>query len=491
MFNFKKNLNNQQDLVVIGGGTSGVMCALGAIKYGLKVTLVCSKADFAQSSLLAEVLPSKTFSHIAQTVHTIKNAKHFGLDPHLGTINIAKINNYISSVLRDLQQENDFDIFEKLGGNLIIGLARFINNKTITVGNIRINSKYFVIAAGTRDAPSNILDIQDTTVLRYREIFNKPNIAKKTIILGSRPESLEMAQALTRFGSQVTLICSKAKLLPIEDPELVKKLKTNLEQEGIIFYLSTKVLQFYRQNQRKLLVCQDRCGDKFAVEGEEIIDMRDPCPNIEELSLPNIDLQYSNEGILVNNRMQTTEKNIFAIGSVAKTPFKSVHLVEQEVNVVLSNIIFKIARSINYNLIPRALFTDPQLAAVGLHSGLQGKNNNIKCLRFDFNKIDAALYQRLNYGEIKLICNRDKLLSATILGPFAADIIREYSIAMQLGIGVSDIANSVQVYPTLSCINKRVANKIFNKTVLLSTTNLNFERAIYKMQQLVRVLSFS
>lgn len=488
---FKKNINTQQDLVVIGGGTSGVMCALGAIKYGLKVTLICSKADFAQSSLLAEVLPSKTFSHVAQIVNTIKQARHFGLDPHLGTVNISKINNYICNILRELQQENDFDIFEKLGGNLIIGLARFINNKTIIVGNIRINSKYFVIATGTRDAASNILDIQETTVLRYREIFNKANIAKNTIILGSRAESLEMAQALTRFGSQVTLICSKSKLLPLEDPELVKKLRNSLEQEGIIFYLSTKVLQFYRQNQRKLLVCQDQYGDKFAIEGEEIIDMRDPCPNIEELSLQNIDLQYSDEGILVNHRMQTTEKNIFAIGSVAKTPFKSVHLVEQEVNVILSNIIFKVARSINYNLIPRALFTDPQLAAVGLYTDSNVNNNNIKSLRFDFNKIDAALYQRLNYGEIKLICNGDKLLSATILGPFAADIIREYSIAMQLGIGVSDIANTMHVYPTLSCINKRVAHKIFDKTLLPSNATLTFERAIYKMQQLVRGLSFS
>lgn len=487
----KKNIANKQDLVIIGGGTSGLMCALGAVKYGLKVTLVCEQAQWAQSSLLAEIIPSKSFSYIAQVVNSIKQAKNFGLEPHLAPINISKVNNYIYSIVRELQQENDFDTFEKLGGNLLVGVAKFINNKSILVGNIEITSKYFVIATGTRNAVSNILAFEQAGALRYRDIFHKNSIAKSTLILGSRAESLEMAQALARFGSQVTLICAKPKLLPSEDQELVRKLQNILEQEGITFYLSTKVLQFYWQNQRKLLVCQDHCGDKFVVDGEEIIDMRDPEPNLEDLSLQNTNIQYSSEGILVNDRLQTADQNIFAIGSVVKTPFKSVHLVEQQINIVLSNIIFKVARKINYKLIPRAMFTDPQLAAVGVVSGvIKNNNKKIKNLSFDFNNIDAAIYQRLKQGEVKLTCQADRILGATILGPLAADIIAEYSFAMQVGAGVSDIANSIYVYPTLSQINKRVAHKIFNKNTP-STATVAFEKAMHKMQQMVEVLSFS
>jgi pyruvate/2-oxoglutarate dehydrogenase complex dihydrolipoamide dehydrogenase (E3) component len=487
-----KNIPNEQDVVVVGGGTSGVMCALGAIRYGLKVTLICNKSDFSQSSLLAEFIPSKAFAYSAALANKIKQAKHFGLDSSLAPVNLSRVNGYVQRIVQELQQENDLETFEKLGGSLLIGTARFVNNHTILVGNIQVFSKYFVIATGTREAASNIIDFEQAEPIKYRQIFYKSNLAKKTIIIGGRAESLEMAQALARFGSKVTLISSKSKILPLEDQELVKKLQNTLEQEGVTFYLTTNVLQFYLQNQRKLLVCQDSCGDKFAVDAEEIIDMRDPQPNVEDLTLQNTSIQYCSEGILVNSRLQTSEKNIFAIGSVAKSSFKSVHLTEHQINVILSNIVFKVPRKINYKLIPRVLFTCPQLATIGITQIQQSDQKQIKVLQFDFNKVDAAILQRHSSGEVKLICQRDKLLGASVLGPIATELIAEYSFAMQVGAGVSDIANSIHAYPTLSQINKRVAHKIFNKNnLLISTTTVAIEKAMHKMHQMVSMLSFA
>ena len=489
-----KNGLNQQDLVVIGGGTSGVMCALGAVQYGLKVTLICNNTDLLKSSsLLTEFIPSRAFIYASTLVDKIKQAKYFGLEATLAPVNITKVNNYVQRIVQTFNQENDLEMFEKLGGSILIGTAKFINNQTVLVGNIQVSSKYFVIATGTREPISNIVDFEASGSLSYSQIFYKNSLAKKTIILGSSSESLEMAQALTKFGSAVTLVCCKQKFLPLEDQELVTKLQGILEKEEITFYLATKVLQFYWQNKRKLLICQDNRGDKFALDADEIIDMRDPQPNVVALGLQSIDIPYDHEGILVNNRLQTSEKNIFAIGSVVKAPFKSIHLIEHQVNLVLSNIIFKIPRTINYKIIPRVLFTSPQLATVGvtqLSKFSNSSNNQIKVLQFDFKDLDAAVYQQKGCGEVKLICKGDKLLGASILGPMATELITEYSFLMQVGAGVSELANSICAYPTLSQINKRAAHKIFNKNKLSKTT-VAIEKAMHKMHQMAAMLSFA
>ena len=216
--------------------------------------------------------------------------------------------------------------------------------------------------------------------------------------------------------------------------------------------------------------------------------MQNNQPNIEELALPNAHVQHVQDGILVNSKLQTTQKNIFALGSVVKTPFKSVHLTEYQTNVILSNIAFKIPRNINYKLVPRILFTCPQLATVGTTQTHKLTDIPIDVLQFDFKNIDAAIYKQETTGTVKLICHGDKLLGASILGPMAAELITEYSFAIQVGAGVSEIANSIHAYPTLSQINKRVSHKIFNKHK--TQTTVTMEKAMHKMHQVFAKLSF-
>ena len=202
---------------------------------------------------------------------------------------MKKIRSYINNITQDLHHENDIDTFEKLGGHLIIGNPMFIDPYTIIVGNKKLISKYFIIATGIREATNNILNLQRSDFITYKQIFypNTNIILRKIIILGGRIETLEIAQSLARLGSKVVIIFNQNNLLPLEDPELVKKLKTILEQEGITFCFSIKILEFYRQHQRKLLRCQDLNGNLFAIDGDEIIDMQTTAPNVEGLGLTN------------------------------------------------------------------------------------------------------------------------------------------------------------------------------------------------------------
>ena len=291
---------NKQDVVIIGSGTSGIMCALGALHAKLKVTLICNDTNFLSSSLLSEIIPSKAFTYCANIAHQIKTAKIFGLDAQLGSVSLNKVNRYIKSIVTELQPDNDLDLFEKLGGSLLVGNAKFLNSQTVLVNNIKITSKYFIIATGTRTTTGNILDLTKKDFLTYKQLFKLAAVPKKTTILGKSPASLEIAQALSRFGSKVTVLFPNKNILPTEDLSFTKKLISYLEQEDISFYFSTKVLQFCWQNKRKLLICQDKNGDKFAVDSDEIIDIQNYQPNVEQLALPNANVQYTFSGILVN-----------------------------------------------------------------------------------------------------------------------------------------------------------------------------------------------
>lgn len=475
-----------QDLIIIGGGTSGLMCALGALYHGCKVTLISNNSE-CLSSLSAEIIPTRSFSHCSNLVHSIKQANEFGINVKLGAINLNQIRNYINNVTQELHHEHDINTFEKLGGNLIIGNSRFIDPYTIMVGNKTLTSKYFIIATGVRELTNNILNLQASDVITYKQIFsiNTKIKLQKIIILGGRAETLEIAQSFARLGSKVIVVFGKKSLFPLDDQELVKKLISILNKEGVKFYFSTKILEFYKQNRRKLLVCQDFRGNQFVIDADEIIDIQSATPNVEELELTNANVKYSKEGILINHKLQTTQKNIFSLGSVIKNTFTSVHAMEHQANIILSNIIFKVPRKINYNIIPRVIYTYPQLVSVGLTKILpstSNKYNNLEILKFDFKEIDAAIYQKNYYGEIRLMCNNNKLLGVSILGPLAAEIIGEFNLILQLGADVSEIAKNIHCYPSISQINKRVAHKIFDKkNIVAKTTTL--EKALIEIKK--------
>jgi pyruvate/2-oxoglutarate dehydrogenase complex dihydrolipoamide dehydrogenase (E3) component len=477
----KLNIKNKQDVVVIGGGTSGLMFALGAIQCGLKVTLVCKKNNFISSSLFSKEIPSKAFCYAAKLSHSIRQAKHFGLDAHLGPINLSKINNYIQNVITDLQQDKDLELFESLGGSIVIGEAKFINHNTIAVNNLQIHSNYFVIAAGTRSVTPNIANFDQSGFLNYAQLFHQEILPKRIIILGGRQESLEIAQSLARFGSKINMIFEEKRFLPQEDQELMNKLIAILEKENINCYFNTKMLQFYWQNKRKLIICQDHVGDQFVIDGDEILNLQTEQPNVESLNLNDANVKHTKEGILVNKKLQTSQRNIFAIGSIAKTPFKSIHLSEYQTNIILSNIAFNLPKNINYKLSPRILYTDPQLASVGIVTDKQNSQET-KTLTFNFKNIDSAIYQKQTAGEIKVSCLHNKLLGASILGPIASEIINEYSFAIQAGVDLIEIANSIHPYHSLNQINKRVANKIFYQEK--STSAINLEKVLHKFHQM-------
>jgi pyruvate/2-oxoglutarate dehydrogenase complex dihydrolipoamide dehydrogenase (E3) component len=458
----------RQDLVVIGGGTSGFIVATGALRSGLKVTLIEKKAYLGGLALHFGCVPSKTLLHVAQVAHTIRNAGQYGLVTGFSPIDLSKVNRHIGSVIDGLEKQDDQEtqnIFDQLGGKLLFGQPRFIDPHTIQIEDTKIRAKTFVIATGSAPMFPTIKGLDHVGYITSDIVFSQRKLPQKLIILGGNSAAIEFAQAFARMGTKVTVIVEGDSILAQEDPELVNHLKDYLVHEGVDFYLSTKVEAAYLQRQKKYLECAHDSGDKFDLFADEILVCMGRKPRVEGLGLDNARVSYDCNGIIVNKKLQTSHKHIYALGDVIRSPYKLSHAAEYQANIVLSNAVFGYSAKVKYQGFPYVVFTNPEYAHVGL-SEQQAKElgcKKIEVSRFAFKDLDSAVIQNLQKGLIKVISHKGKIIGATILGPQASNLIAEWGLAINLGAKVADVAATIHAYPTLAQISRRVANKYVTK----------------------------
>lgn len=475
----------RQDLVVIGGGTSGYIVATGALRFGLKVILIEKSTFLGGSALHHGCIPSKTMLHVANTANLVQNAKIYGLDSYLLPPDIAKINTHISGVVAGLEKQEDHEaqyIFNQLGGEIIFGAAKFIDAHRVQVGSRIIKAKKFVLATGSSPILPAIRGLDQIGYLTNDLIFKLQHIPEKLVILGGKPSAIEFAQAFARLGSKVAIIARGDSILPQEDPELVNKLKDLLIQEGIEFYLNTTVIQAYMQRSKKVLECVHDSGESFAISGDEVLVAVGRSPNVSGLGLENAGVAYAPDGIVVDKKLRTSIKHICAVGDVIRSQYKFTHAAEYQANIVLSNIVFRYPAKVKYFGFPYAIFTSPEYAHVGLHE-IQAKKqglHNIEVTRFEFKDLDSAAIQNTRTGMIKVVTRRGKIIGATILGPQASNLIAEWGLAINMGARIGDVAATIHAYPTLAQISRRVANKQTAKG-MFSVYNRRWVMCLQKM----------
>lgn len=469
----------KQDLVVIGGGTSGYMVAAGALRFGLKVILIEKNSRLGGSALHFGCVPSKALLHVAQIAHNIQHAQQFGLEGDLLSPDLNKINTYISDVVSKLQQQESQEaqyMFRQLNGQILYGNVKFIDQHTVQINDQIITAKKFVIATGSSTMKPEIRGLNDIGYITNETVFTQQQIPKKLIIIGDKPSAIEFAQAFARLGSKVVIVAEGDSILPKEDAELVNQLKEHLIREGIEFYLNTRVMHAFQHKQNKVLDCLHDSGEKFAISGAEILVAMGNRPNIAGLGLENAGVAFGYGGIVVNNKLRTSRRNIYALGDVTRGQYKLTHAAEYQANIVLSNLVFRYPARVKLAGCPYVIFTSPEFAHVGINEQ-QAKDQKMKHLcvtRFDFKDLDSAIIQNAHVGMIKVVTSRGKIIGVTILGPQASNLIAEWGLAINVGANMRQIATTLHAYPTLAQINKRVANKqiarslfsVFNRRVV-------------------------
>ncbi len=445
------------DLIVIGGGAGGLVAASVAGQLGLKVTLIEKTDRLGGDCLHHGCVPSKALLHVARVAHTLRRADRAGLTAVEPEVSLAKVNACVRSAMETIQEHDDPDRFRNYGCEVIFGAARFLDPHTVEVEGRRLSGRRFVIATGSGPVVPPIPGLAEAGHVTHREIFSLPELPPRLLVLGGGPVGVEMGQAFARLGSRVTLLQRNRHLLPREDPELSEALRVCLEAEGLEVHTGVDVERVGRDGAGITV----EAADGRYWEGDQLLVATGRRPQVEGLDLDAAGVEHGPRGIVVDRRQRTSRKHIYACGDVCG-PHAFTHMAEYQAGIVIANALFRIPRRADYRIVPRVIYTDPELASVGMSEAeARERHGDVRILRFPFAQVDRSIVEGETAGQIKLVVRRGRLLGAALLGAQAGELLHELVLAMRVGARIGDIAAAIHAYPTRSQIHRRAANTAY------------------------------
>ena len=450
-------MKKKQDLVVIGGGPGGLVVASVAAQVGLRVTLIEKSEQLGGDCLHSGCVPSKTLIHMARTAHVARRGAATGLLSVMPDIDYNKVIDRVEQVVDRIQQHDDPERFRGYGCEVRFGAARFISPHEVTVGEEIISGRRFVIATGSMPAIPPIPLLEQTGFETNETIFKRRSLPEHLAVIGGGPVGVELAQAFSRFGSQVTIIEAADRLLIHEDEQTSLLLQEALEEEGIHIITAAQVAGVRRAGDAR----QIALTDGRTVECERILVATGRRPVVHGLGLEEAGVEFDRQGIAVDRRLRTSQKHIYAVGDVCG-PYPFTHMAEYQAGIALANIVFRTPKKTDYRVVPRVVYTDPEVASVGLTEA-EAKKKGIKyhTAEFEMAGIDRAITDGHEQGRARLLISKGRIAGASLVGAHAGELIHELALAMQVNVKVKDIAAMVHAYPTYAQIHRRTINKSY------------------------------
>ena len=449
------------DIVVIGGGAAGLTVATGSVKFGLRVALV-EKEKLGGDCLYYGCVPSKTLIHSAKVASLIKRSKEYGLNETELSFDFERVINHVWNTINIIGEHDDPERFRKMGVDVVFGDPSFTSPEEIEVNGRRIKSKKFVIATGSRSFTPPIDGLKEAGFISHVEVFHLKKLPQSLIVIGAGPIGMEMSQAFARFGSDVTVIEMLDRILPIEDEDVSEELEKYLTKEGIKFFTGTKAKRVSLENGKKVVLAEKN-GEEINIAADEILVAVGRTPNVEGLNLEAAGVQYNRKGIVVDEKLRTTAKNIWACGDVVG-PYLFTHMAEYQAGIVVRNALLKLPAKVDYSVVPWTTFTDPEVAHVGI-SETEAKNKGIDyhVYKHQYSNVDRAVTEVEGVGFAKIITTgwKGKIIGAHIVGPNAGELISELALAIKKGMTVKDISSTIHVYPTLALGTRQTADLFF------------------------------
>lgn len=457
----------KRDLVVIGGGAGGLVVASVAAQLGLDVVLINKEENMGGDCLHYGCVPSKALLKSASIAHIVNHADRWGVAASHPEINMANINAAVKKAVDTIQVHDSRERFESLGCEVITGEARFISDSQVEVNSEtievkRIAAKRFVIATGSSVWTPPIKGLDSTNYLTNEDMFSLPELPESLIVLGGGPVGVEMAQAYSRLGSKVTIVELASRILSREDEQSSEILTEVLSSEGVSVIVNSEVVEVRASgkntsNKSKQIILKD--GN--VLEAEEILVAIGRRAVVDSLALEKAKVVYDAKGIKVNRKMQTSSKKIYACGDVTGE-MQLTHVAELQAGIVLANMIFKLPKKINYDVIPSVVYTDPEVAQVGISVEACKKMPHGEVYQFDISKLDRAITDGYDKGMATILTRKGRIVGAHIVAPHAGELIHELALAIQEKMKVSKLTSLVHAYPSYSQLNKRLAGQYYN-----------------------------
>ena len=353
------------NLVVIGGGSAGLVAAAGAAGLGAKVALI-ERHLLGGDCLNTGCVPSKSVIRSAKAIGEIRRAHEFGIGvPDDIQVDFGAVMARMRTIRADLSVHDSVYRFQKLGVDVFLGDGQFTGSQRIDVGGVTLNFKHAVLATGSRAATPNIPGLAETGFLTNETVFSLVDLPRRLAIIGGGPIGCELAHAFRRFGSEVTIFNTHPTLLPREDVDAAAVIQRTFEREGIQLRLGAHVVQAETTPTGKYLH-YEQDGQRAALEVDAILVAVGRAANVENLNLEAAGVAYDKKGVQVNDTLQSTDPNIYAAGDVG-LKYQFTHTADATTRMVLRNALFPGPKQKVSDLImPWCTYTDPEVAHVGL-----------------------------------------------------------------------------------------------------------------------------
>lgn len=449
---------NEFDIIVIGCGSGGLSIGLFMNKAGFKVLMI-SKTDksIGGDCLNDGCVPSKSLLHVSKVINSAKKASSFGLTIS-GDVDIKKAVEYIYGKQEVIRKHENASWLKEQGVEVALGIAHFTGKNEVEVAGKRYSAKKIVIATGSRPKKLNIPGIDQVKYYDNKSIFSIENLPLKLIVIGGGPIGIEIAQALSRLGSKVTVIQHSAGILEHDDSCVTAILMDQLQKEGVEIILNAQTDKFISANEAVIILKDGSTTNIkfdaiFAGVGREL--------NTEELKLENSLIEVKDKRIVTDKYLRTTNKNVFVCGDVAGS-LQFSHAAEFHARIILNNLFSPIKKRLNNDYMSWVTFTDPELATFGLNEKeLKERKISYERLEQEFDHDDRAIVDDYRFGKLILYISskgflrKQKILGGTMISPNAGELIQELILANSTSLSINTIFNKIYPYPVASRINQK------------------------------------
>ncbi len=466
---------NRFDVIVIGCGSGGLTIGLFMNEAGFKVLMISkSDRDIGGDCLNDGCVPSKAFIHVSRLIHNARDSQNFGLEIN-GTVDIKKVIEYVYKKQEHIRAHENADWLIQQGIYVALGEAKFTGKNEVEVGGEIYSGKKIVIATGSQPKKLKIAGVEEVTYYDNESIFDINKLPGKLLVIGGGPIGIEIAQAMSRLGSKVTVVHNKKVILEHDDEVVTEVLLNQLKKEGIDFCLEASVGHFNNANEA---IVAFKNNEQKTVSFDAVFVAIGRQLNIEDLHLQNAGIQVKDKKIVVNKFLQTTNRNVFVCGDVAGD-LKFSHAAEFHARILLNNFFSPINKKLNNDNMSWVTFTDPEVATFGISEN-QLKKRNIHYIKLvqDFNDDDRAVVDSYRYGKVILFISekswfkKQQILGGTMVAPNAGELIQELILANTEGLSINAIFNKIYPYPVASRINQQVITDYKSRSLTATVKKL-------------------
>ncbi|RMG44247.1 MAG: mercuric reductase [Acidobacteria bacterium] len=458
---------DRYNLVVIGGGTAGLVTAAGAAGLGARVALV-ERHLLGGDCLNVGCVPSKAIIRAARARAAVDEAPRYGVEvPGEPRVDFAAVMARMRRLRASIGEHDSAQRFASLGVDVFLGDARFVGRDAVEVAGRRLRFRKACIATGRRAAELPIPGLAEAGYLTNETLFELTELPPRLVVIGGGPIGCEMAQAFRRFGSRVTLLEAAPRILVRDDPDAAERVRRSLEADGVEIVLSSAVKRVEKTPGGRTVVFEAN-GAERGVEADAILVSVGRKPNVEGLDLDRAGVAWDpRKGILVSDRLRTTNPNIFAAGDIASA-FQFTHAADAMARIVIQNALFPFKAKASALTMPWCTYTDPELAHVGLLPE-QAEERGIAVDTFEmpFREVDRAVLEGDEEGLAKVHVERgtDRIVGATVVARHAGEMIGEMALAMTAGCGLKTVARTIHPYPTQAEVWRKIGDA-YNRTRL-------------------------